>query len=66
MMTNEQVAKLPIAQQDAMRALQARSGLTWDAFLSRCQLPNVIDSFVGVVDFHGMFIGIEADGYTHS
>ena len=65
-MTKEQYDSLPKAQQEAMRSLQERSGIEWDTFLEKCYPPNPLDPYVGVPDFHGMFVGIEPDGYTHS
>lgn len=59
--------KLTTKQREAMHKLHARSGYTWTEFLemSRPPAPPVVP-YVGVTDFHGMFVGIEPDGHTHS
>jgi hypothetical protein len=28
--------------------------------------PSGLCPYVGIPDFHGMFVGIEPDGYTHT
>lgn len=57
---------LPTAQRLAMKNLHERSGLSWEEFLSRAHGPTSHDDYVGISDFHGMYVGIERDGYTHS
>jgi len=58
------------AQIIAFRELQARSGIPFDklAHTSRfdlvCWKPG--QSATLMVPFHGMLVGIEPDGYTHS
>lgn len=64
-MTTEQFHTLPEAQQNAMRKLQERSGVTWDVFLESAHVASRLDPYVGV-PFCGMYVGIEPDGYTHS
>lgn len=53
-------------QRDAMKRLQERSGIPWDEFLANCSAPAGFRTYVGVSNFHGMYVGIERDGYTHS
>jgi len=65
-MTKEQFGKLPKAQREAMRSLQERSGIDWDTFLEKSYAPTDLTPYVSIPDFHGMFVGIEPDGYTHS
>ena len=65
-MTSEQFQELPIAQREALYRLQERSGIDWDDFLSRCLAPTPIQDYVAVLNFNGMYVGVEADGYTHS
>ena len=65
-MTNEQFYALPSAQAKAMENLQERSGIPWEDFLERCIPPSRIFPEVLVQNFHGMTVGIEPDGYTHS
>jgi hypothetical protein len=64
-MTQEEYRALPHAQREAMIKLQRRSGIEWEDFLEKAFLTRPGD-YVGVPDFHGMFVGIEPDGYTHS
>lgn len=56
------------AQREAMRALQSRSGIPWDEFLAGARLVGLAGAspYVAIPDFHGMYVGIERDGYTHS
>lgn len=54
------------AQRDAMRDLQERSGIAWEDFLARSHPPTGLTPYVSVPDFHGMFVGIEPDGYLHT
>lgn len=35
----------------------------WGDFLDNC---FVFTDYIGVQNYHGMFVGIERDGYTHS
>lgn len=64
--TYEELTKLrswTFAQLIAWRDLQSRSGLTVREMLA---ISSHGGDFVGVDGFHGMFVGIEKDGYTHS
>jgi hypothetical protein len=65
-MTREDVAKLPDAQRLAFFDLWLRSGIKWEEYLRNSQAPSGIFPYVGVSNFHGMFVGIEPDGHTHS
>lgn len=65
-MDKEQFDNLPEAQREAMRDLQERSGIPWNEFLESAQAPTLLAPYVGIPNFHGMFVGIEEDGYTHS
>ena len=65
-MTPEQLKELTDAQRTAMRDLQTRSGIPWPEFLESAQAPTPLSSYVGIPNFHGMYVGIETDGYTHS
>lgn len=58
--------KLTAEQREAMRDLQERSGIPWETFLSNATAPTTLCPYVGIHDFHGMFVGIEHDGYTHT
>jgi len=59
--------KLTDAQREAMEKLHERSGIPWQTFLENSILPAPpIAPYVGVTKFHGMFVGIEPDGYTHT
>jgi len=59
--------KLTDEQRKAMRNLQERSGIPWDEFLKNSYPPaGTIAPYVSVTNFHGMFVGIEPDGHTHS
>lgn len=74
----EQIEKLKtwtLAQLVAFRNLQARSGIPFDELLDRTSggvMPGIGGAIngdvgtIGVSNFHGMFVGIEPDGYTHS
>lgn len=54
-------------QRQAMIRLHERSGIPWETFLSRSNIPvPPLTPFVGINNFHGMFVGIEPDGYTHT
>jgi len=54
-------------QREAMKRLQERSGIPWVEFLERAHPPVLpLAPYVGIKDFHGMFVGIEPDGYTHT
>ncbi len=57
---------ITLAQGAAMEDLQRESGIPWPEFLANCQPPTLLSPYVGVHDFHGMFVGIEPDGYTHT
>lgn len=65
-MTAREFILLPDAQREALKRLQERSGYTLEELLEKCIPPNPLDRCVGVRDFHGMFVGVEPDGYTHS
>jgi len=39
---------------------------TPEAIIARAYAPAGYNTYVGVPDWCGMFIGIESDGYTHS
>ena len=65
-MSQDEFNKLPPAQQAAMLDLHERSGYSWDEFLKMCLPPTTMAPYVGVKNFHGRFVGIEADGYTHT
>lgn len=59
--------KLTDEQRAAMFKLQKDSGIPWDEFLSNSRVPAPpLAPYVGVTNFHGMFVGIEPDGYTHT
>lgn len=55
-------------QRQAMRSLQERSGIPWDEFLASAGFAGMAGSqpYVAIPNFHGMYVGIETDGYTHS
>lgn len=65
-MTEAQLADLPEAQRKAVEDLFRRSGYTRKEMFERLSPPTPLDAYVGVSDFHGMFVGIEPDGYTHT
>lgn len=65
-MTLEQFHDLTPEQRTAMRDLHLRSGMEWDQFMEKAIPPTDLFPYVGVPEFHGMFVGIERDGYTHS
>jgi hypothetical protein len=65
-MTNEEWQDLTIAQRNAFRDLQERSGLELDALIASAYAPTSLSPYVGIPNFHGMFVGIEPDGYTHT
>lgn len=54
-----------VAQLVAFRTLQARSGVPFGELLDLATGGPTLGDHVGVY-FHGMYIGIEKDGYTHS
>lgn len=66
MTESEFMLKLTAAQREAMWKLQKDSGIPWDDFLTRSLAPTRIFNYVGIPDFHGMFVGIEDDGYVHT
>jgi hypothetical protein len=59
----EKIRLFTLAQLIALVKLQSRSGLSFEQILA--QTVNY-GEYLGVHDFHGMFVGIEADGYTHT
>lgn len=65
-MTSEQFDALPSAQKKAMRDLQERSGIPWEDFVSQALAPTTLHNYVAIPNFHGMYVGIEEDGHTHS
>lgn len=65
-MTVEEFKELPPEQQEAMESLQERSGIPWNEFLSQAVPPSPLQNYVAIPNFHGMHVGIEPDGYTHS
>ena len=65
-MTRQEFDAMPQAQRRAMKDLASRSGLDWDRLLLDSYAPTVLSSYVGIPNFHGMFVGIEVDGFTHS
>lgn len=79
-LTYDEIEKMltwTLAQLIAWNHLQTRSGLTRSEMLERTspagtERPGIggalygSQGLVGVNDFHGMFVGIEPDGYTHS
>jgi len=73
----EKLRTWTVAQLVAFGQLQERSGISFRELLARTsaawtERPGIggalagSQGMVGVNDFHGMFIGIEPDGYTHS
>ena len=66
MMTREQLDALPEPQRDAFLKLWGRSGIPLNQLLQRSIPPTEMFPYIGIQDFHGMFVGIEPDGYTHS
>lgn len=67
-MTQEQFESdaLTDAQRNAMVDIQKESGISWEDFLEKCDPPgSTLTPYVSVHNFHGMFVGIEKDGYTH-
>lgn len=65
-MTFSEFQALPDAQRNALVDLQEKSGIDWDVFLAQCLKPTILSPYVGVQNFHGMFVGVEVNGYTHS
>lgn len=65
-MTQQEYESLPDAQRAAMWQLHERSGIPWEAFLEQAYPPTPLDPYVAIPNFHGMYVGIERDGYTHS
>lgn len=59
----EKLSTWTLAQLISFLNLVERSGLTVKEMLARAS--NGLDH-VGVPNFHGMYVGIERDGYTHS
>lgn len=73
----EKLRTWTVAQLVAFGQLVERSGISFRELLARtspawADRPGIggvlvgSQGMVGVNDFHGMFIGIEPDGYTHS
>jgi len=59
--------KLTDEQRISMQNLQRRSGIPWAQFLESAIAPGgPVFPYVGINDFHGMFVGIEPDGHTHT
>lgn len=53
-----------VAQLVGWLNLQKRSGISIEELLDRTSTGH--GDHVGVSNFHGMYVGIEADGYTHT
>lgn len=66
-MTQEQYEALPSEQRTAMLQLWKRSTVTdWHEFRDLAfETGTKNDMYVGI-NLHGMFYGIEKDGYTHT
>jgi hypothetical protein len=60
--------RLTDEQRASMERLHERSGIPWADFLEQAIAPSggVIHDYVAIPNFHGMYVGIEKDGYTHS
>lgn len=58
--------KLTKEQRQAMRDLAADSGYTLESLIEQSLPPAGIFPYVAIPNFHGMYVGIEPDGYTHS
>ncbi len=68
-MTREefQSDKLTDEQRESFRNLQKDSGIDFDDLLERSYAPGGdLFPYVSIHNFHGMFVGIEPDGYTHT
>ncbi len=66
-MTYDQWHELTDEQRQAFRNLQERSGIELEEMIRQAFAPGgAMCPYVGIPDFHGMFVGIEPDGYTHS
>lgn len=66
-MTQEQFdTLLTEAQKESMIGLHERSGIQWDEFLKMSHPPTGLCPYVSILNFHGMFVGIESDGYAHT
>lgn len=65
-MTQEEYTALAQPQREAMIRLQRDSGIQWEEFLAKCHGPTNMMPWVGVQGLHGMYVGIEPDGYTHT
>jgi hypothetical protein len=65
-MTDEQFRNLTPAQAQAFYELVENSSLDFDELVSRAYAPSYMYPYVGIPNFHGMFVGIETDGYVHT
>jgi len=65
-MTREQWAALTAEQREAFHRIVDRSGQPLDRMIRNAYAPSGLCPYVGIPDFHGMFVGIEPDGYTHT
>lgn len=65
-MTMEQFNELPSAQREAMEKLVKDSGYKWEDVLKRAIAPSRLFTEIGIPAFHGMYVGIEPDGYVHT
>jgi len=66
-MTLEQFKSCTAAQREKMHELWTRQHThDWNAFLANAIAPTPLQNWVGIPGWHGMYIGIEADGYSHS
>jgi hypothetical protein len=64
-MTIAEYKALPKLQRQALRKLYRRSGYTAAQILAIAHLTAPGD-YVAVYPFHGVYVGIEPDGYTHT
>lgn len=60
----EKIKNWTVAQLVAWHNLQKRSGVDAHELLERTFGGS--HDHIGVNDFHGMYVGIEPDGYTHT
>jgi saccharopine dehydrogenase-like NADP-dependent oxidoreductase len=51
-----------------LKRLHLGTNVEWDDFLKTCIPPSsaVLGDYVGVTNYFGMFVGVEADGHTHT
>lgn len=65
-MTTAEWDALSSEQRESFTRLQERSGVDFDALRESAFAPTPLCPYVWIPDFHGMGVGIEADGYTHT